>query len=201
MGSPLPRTSSVSTRQQLGWSSRERPVLFWHLVLRRVPSGPERRVSHPVRQRHHLGRVFPSFAVPVCLGAAGRRVSLARCADDPGSPVGTALALGGPPQDGGTAGCVDVGPSPRRVLALRDGGGVRSAGRDCQRLNPLLRKKGHHIHTQTPAHPERAARTSTCHSRHAPGVARASPWRCAMCRYVYAWCAQQCTAQWSANDA
>ena len=57
----------------------------------------------------YLGRVFPSFAVPVCLGAAGRRVSLARCADDPGSPLGTALALGGLLQDGGTAGCVDVG--------------------------------------------------------------------------------------------
>ena len=118
----------------------------------------------------YLGRVFPSFAVPVCLGAAGRRVSLARCADDPGSPVGTALALGGPPQDGhgGVCGC---GTSPRRVLALRDGGGVRSAGRDCQRIIPLARKKCRHIHTQTP-HTWSAARTSTCHSRHAP-VARA----------------------------
>ena len=57
------------------------------------------------------------------LGAAGRRVSLARCADDPGSPVGSALALGGPPQDGCTAGVCGCGTSPRRVLALRDGGG------------------------------------------------------------------------------
>ena len=75
-----------------------------------------------------LGRVFPSFAVPVCLGAAGRRVSLARCADDPGSLVGTALALGGPPQDGGTAGCVDVGPVREGFLPL--GMGAASAPLD-----------------------------------------------------------------------
>ena len=96
-------------RQQLGWASRERPVLFWHLALRRVPSGPERGVPGPT-DSGIPPQSFASFAVPVCLGAAGRRVSLARCADDLGSPVGTALALGGPPQDGGTAGCVDVRP-------------------------------------------------------------------------------------------
>ena len=98
----------------------------------------------------YLGRVFPSFAVPVCLGAVGRRVSLARCADDPGSPVGTALALGGPPQDGGTAGCVDVGPVREGFLPL--GMGAASAPLDvtaCASF-PL---RGKSVATSTHRHP------------------------------------------------
>ena len=98
----------------------------------------------------YLGRVFPSFAVPVCLGAAGRRVSLARCADDPGSAADPALPLGGPTQDGGHCGVCGCGTSPRRVHALMDGGGVRSAGRDCQRLIPFCEKS---VTTSTHRHP------------------------------------------------
>ena len=98
----------------------------------------------------YLGRVFPSFAVPVCLGAAGRRVSLARCADDPGSPVGTALALGGPPQDGGTAGCVDVGLVREGFLPL--GMGAASAPLDVTASASFpLREKG--VTTSTHRHP------------------------------------------------
>ena len=182
MGSPLPRTSSVSTRLRRILCLLGLLLFSMMLILpvagmedldgMKVDYGANARLSvqgtpnfcsgtlrcggcRVIRNAEfrtpfdgaYLGRVFRSFAVPVCLGAAGRRVSLARCADDPGSPVGTALALGGPPQDGGYGGVCGCGISPRRVLALRDGGGVRSAGRDCLRLNPLSRKKCHHIHT------------------------------------------------------
>ena len=73
------------------------------------------------------------------LGAARRRVSLALCADDPGSPVGTSLALGGPPQDGGTARCVDVGPVREGFLPL--GMGAASAPLDVTASASLLGAK------------------------------------------------------------
>ena len=98
----------------------------------------------------YLGRVFLSFAVPVCLGAAGRRVSLARCADDPGSPVGTALALGGLPQDGGTAGCVDVGLVREGFLPL--GMGAASAPLDVTACASIP-FRGKSVTTSTHRHP------------------------------------------------
>ena len=85
--------------------------------------------------------------------------------------MNAALALGGPPQDGGTAGCVDVGPVREGFLPL--GMGAASAPLDVTACASFpLRGKDVTTSTQTPAHLERAARTSTCHSRHAP-VARA----------------------------
>ena len=97
------------------------------------------------------------------------------------------------------AGRVDVGPI-RQGNALRAGGSDRSAGRDRLRSNPLLRKRRGcphpHAHTRTPrarSNHEHVSLTSRFY------VWRAFLWRCAMCRYVYAWRAQQCTAQCSAN--
>ena len=72
---------------------------------------------------HLMGHTSAEFFLlsqcPVCLsGAVERRVSLARCADDPGSPAEPALALGGPTQGArhcGVCGCGQVregyGPS------------------------------------------------------------------------------------------
>ena len=118
-------------------------------------------------------RRVSSFAVPACRGAAGRRVSLARCADGPGSPAGPALALGCPAQVEGTEGCLDVGPV--REGFCPSGMGVASALLDetaCASIPLRGKGGGAHIHAHTPAHIERAARTSTCHSRH-ERVARA----------------------------
>ena len=86
----------------------------------------------------------------------------------------------------------------RRLYSQR--GSDRSAGWDRLRSNPLVRKRRGcphpHAHTRTPrarSTREHVSLTSrTC-------VWRAYPGRCAMCRYVYAWRAQQCTAQCSAN--
>ena len=56
---------------------------------------------------HSSAEFFLLSQCPVCLsGAVGRRVSLARCADDPGSPAEPALALGGSTQGGGHCGGV-----------------------------------------------------------------------------------------------
>ena len=90
-----------------------------------------------------------------------RRVSLARRADGPGSPAGPALALGGPAQVEGTDG----------ERFYPSGMGAASAPLDetaCASIT--LRGKDVTTSTHTPAHPERAARTSTCHSRQAPMV-------------------------------
>ena len=147
------------------------PLCLRSLALRRMPCGPERRVSDPVRWG--IPRQSFSFLRSSCLFRGrreeGQSGTLCRRS---GIPSGHRLGTGRSTARRGHGGVCGCGTSPRRVLALRDGGGVRSAGRHCLRLIPLLRKRCHHIHTQTPAHLERAARTSTCHSRHAP-VARA----------------------------
>ena len=115
----------------------------------------------------HLRQSFSSLAVPVFPGVAGRRISLARGADDPGSLVGPALAQDVESKVVGMAGRVDVGPI-RQANALRAGGSDRSAGRDRLRFNPLVRKRRRcpHPHAHT-AHRERAAPTCTFHPRHA----------------------------------
>ena len=61
------------------------------------------------------------FRLVLSQGAAGRRVSLARCADDPGSPVGPRLGTGRSIARWGHCGVCGCGTSPRRVMALRDG--------------------------------------------------------------------------------
>ena len=143
-----------------------------------VPGGPEQEVPDPTDSGHPR-QSFSSLAVPVCLGAAGRRVSLARGADDPGSPVDPALALVVESKVVGMAGRVGVGPI-RQGNALRAGGSYRSAGRDRLRSNPLVRKKREclhpHAHTRTPrarSTHEHVSLTSRSH------VWRAYQWRCA----------------------
>ena len=123
-----------------------------------VPGGPEQEVPDPT-DSGHLRQSFSSLAVPVCPGAAGRRISLARGADDPGSPVDPALAQVVESKVVGMAGRVDVGPI-RQGNALRAGGSDRSAGRDRLRSNPLVRKKDGvptstrtHPHTESAQHP------------------------------------------------
>ena len=97
----------------------------------------------------HLRQSFSSLAVPVFPGVAGRRISLARGADDPGSPADPALASAkGMPLGLGAA------------TAPLD-------GTDCASIPLCGKGGGAHIHTHTPAHRERAATTSACHSRHA----------------------------------
>ena len=113
----------------------------------------------------HLRQSFSSLVVPVCPGVAGRRVSLALGADDPGSPVDPALAQEVESKVVGMAGRVDVGPN-RQGNALRAGGSDRSAGRDRLRSNPIVGKRWGCPHPHA-HHGERAAPASTCHSGHA----------------------------------
>ena len=131
------------------------PWCLRSLALRRMPCGPERRVSDPVRWG--IPRQSFSFLRSSCL-SWGRREE---------GQSGTLCRLGGPPQDGGTAGCVDVGLVREGFLPL--GMGAASAPLDVTASASFpLRGKS----VTTSAHLERAARTSTCHPRHAP-VARA----------------------------
>ena len=132
-----------------------------------VPGGPELVVPDPT-DSGYLRQSFSSLAVPVFPGAARRRISLARGADDRGSPAGPALAQVVESKVVGIAGRVGVGP-------IRQGNALRGWGQRPLRWtgptalqSPLCGKGGGaHIHTHTPAHRERAALTSTCHSRHA----------------------------------
>ena len=57
-------------------------------------------------------------------------------------------------------------------------------GTDCAPIPLCGKGGGAHIHTHTPAHRERAALTSTCHSRHALSSGALSCGVSAMCRYV-----------------
>ena len=105
----------------------------------------------PRSMEHTSVEFFLPSQCPVCLsGAVGRRVSLARCADDPGSPVGTAVALGGLPQDGGTAGCVDVGLV--REGFLPSGMGAASAPLDVT-ASASITLRGKSVTTSTHRHP------------------------------------------------
>ena len=97
-------------------------------------------------------------------------ISLARGADDPGSPADPALAQVVESKVVGMAGRVDVGPI-RQGNALMAGGSDRSAGRDRLRSNPLVRKKEGvptstrtHTHTESAQHP-RARFTHVTHLR------------------------------------
>ena len=161
-----------------------------------VPGSPEQEVPDPT-DSGHLRQSFSSLVVPVCPGAAGRRISLARGADDPGSPVGTALAQVVESKAVGMAGRVDVGP-------IRQGNGLGAAtapldGTDCALIPLCGRRRGcphPHAHTRTLRGRSTRVHVSPTSRTY---VWRAYPWRCAMCRYVYAWRAQQCTAQCSAN--
>ena len=112
-----------------------------------VPGGPEHEVPDPT-DSSHLRQSFSSLAVPVCPGAAGRRISLARGADDPGSPADPALAQVVESKVVGMAGRVDVGPI-RQGNALGAGGSDRSAGRDRLRSIPLVRRRCPHPHAHT----------------------------------------------------
>ena len=148
-----------------------------------VPGGPEQEVPDPT-DSGHLRQSFSSLAVPVCPGAAGRRISLARGADDPGSPVDPALAQVVESKVVGMAGRVDVGPI-RQGNALRAGGSDRSAGRDRLRSNPLVRKKEGcpHLHAHTRTLRARSTRVHVSPTSRTY-VWRACRWRCAVCRYV-----------------
>ena len=130
------------------------------LGLRRVPSGPERGVSDP-----SCGCIppqsFSSFTVPACRGAPG------------GGSVWRAAQVVRDPRQAppchwevqhkleGTEGFCPLGM------------GAASAPLDETACASIpLRGKGVATSTHAPADQERAARTSTCHSRHAR-VARA----------------------------
>ena len=99
--------------------------------------------SREVRsKRFRTRQTAVTSAVPVCPGAAGRRISLARGADDPGSPAEPALAQVVESKVVGMAGRVDVG-AIRQGNALRAGSSDRSAGRDRLRSNlPCAEKEG-----------------------------------------------------------
>ena len=112
------------------------------------------------------GRVFSSLAVPVCPGAAGRRISLARGADDPGSLAGPRPGTGGRKEGGRHGGACGCGDPSAKGMPLGLGAATAPLdGTDCAPI-PLCGKGGG-AHTHTPVHRERAAPTSTYHPRHA----------------------------------